>query len=237
LRHEAATIKDTSSRIIPSISTPSAPTSHNLGVVAVSDPYHIITNEDAHIGPIEIWSERRLPFEPGGWLKEMRDKIRSIVRLLEDSHDLILKASYISGTEARFDVENVLIYNVGERYFTNSTHNGLILERLFSETPSRCTLKTPYPNYQSYRMAPRGENFSYWQKKRVLSRWASIRCDDLKDASRVWYQMASGSRSMPAKPARSLMRFGLGITIRHPHGSILSAASIVKPVFDGIIAS
>jgi hypothetical protein len=61
---------------------------------------------------VEIWLATRLPFEPKGKLLEARNELRAHLRKLVSGPGTILSAVYTSQDDYRFDVENVLIYNV-----------------------------------------------------------------------------------------------------------------------------
>ena len=75
---------------------------------------------------VKIWSVTRLPFEPKGWLVDMRQQIRQDLKLLNLKKNTIFSAFYVSSDNSFCDVENVLFYNVGMSNFNNLTKNGLI---------------------------------------------------------------------------------------------------------------
>ncbi len=97
---------------------------------------------------VKIWSVTRLPFEPKGWLVDMREQIRQDLRLLNLEKDHTFCAYYISSDNSFCDVENILFYNVGVSYFNNLTKNGLIFERVFKQPPE--FQKFEFPHFQHY---------------------------------------------------------------------------------------
>jgi hypothetical protein len=80
---------------------------------------------------VEAWSAKRLPFEPKGWLRELKTEIGEAVRKLEVTDGELLHAVYASDARDPCDVENVLLYNVGVGCFRGAGHNGIRIERAF----------------------------------------------------------------------------------------------------------
>ena len=78
---------------------------------------------------VEVWSESRLPFEPKGWLLDMRNSVKSAVKGMKAENEAMLHALFASDQEGFYDVENVLIYNVGGGAFANLCRKGLCFER------------------------------------------------------------------------------------------------------------
>jgi hypothetical protein len=66
-------------------------------------------------GIVEVWSSRRLPFQPKGSSLDLRSHLRESLRQratnVGDGYSL--DASYSSAHTSLVDVENVLLYNVG----------------------------------------------------------------------------------------------------------------------------
>lgn len=82
-------------------------------------------------GYVEAWSEKRLPFEPKGWMKEFRDELRIAVSELRAQPGEGLYSTYVAEGRDFCDVENVLIYNVGTAAFRGAASNELAFERRF----------------------------------------------------------------------------------------------------------
>lgn len=72
-------------------------------------------------------SDIRIPFEPLGVAKEFRDSLRDPITKLRPDDDDILVASFQTRSTDFFDVENVLLYNLGPALFNHVSSNGIIL--------------------------------------------------------------------------------------------------------------
>ncbi len=57
---------------------------------------------------LEVYTSKRLPFEPRGWQLELRDMIRNQLKMLHGD-GISLKAVYKSMDQSFFDVENCII--------------------------------------------------------------------------------------------------------------------------------
>lgn len=73
---------------------------------------------------VEAWSSTRLPFEPSGVMRDLRDDLASAVARLSAGPTEALHALYASPVEGSFDVENVLLYEVGPAAFRRSAAPG-----------------------------------------------------------------------------------------------------------------
>lgn len=189
---------------------------------------------------MELWSIKRLPFEPKGWLKRMRGDLREAVRTLECGSGEVLHATYVSGVDEACDAENILLYNVGASYFARSSSNGLRLERAFSEPPPPPRLlKERFAHYQFYGSAKRQDGFAYWRSRRQLVQWemSSEALGPSTSATSIWYWMKRGLGEAGGAVEQEPSRFGLRVAIHAPSGCVLNPAALIKPLFDGIIAA
>lgn len=203
-----------------------------------SNLYRVLGPTTSH-GPVEVWSRTRLPFEPKGWLMDLRSEIRAAVGTLDCGSGQAIHAVYASSTMDFFDVENVLFYNVGVGYFARSARWGLRFERSFAEPPPMYEGAVA-PNYQSYRLEPKQEGFTCWTASRRLAEWDSVSCRPISAGTRaesVWYDMKRGTIRVLGGTGQGVKRFGLALTIHAPNGSVLNLAAVVKPFFDGVVAS
>lgn len=93
--------------------------------------YELIADENS----VRLWSDKRLPFEPKGEVRAMRDALRSALGGLSGSR---LLAAFGGPAGANFDIENVLFYNVGCAAFRACSQQELYFERRFvaSSSPS-----------------------------------------------------------------------------------------------------
>lgn len=203
-----------------------------------SNLYRVLGPTTGH-GFVEVWSRARLPFEPKGWLKDLRSEIRAAVGTLDCGSEQVIHAIFASSTMDLFDVENVLFYNVGTGYFARSARWGLRFERSFAEPPPMYEGAVA-PNYQSYRLEPKQEGFTHWTASHRLAEWDSVSCRPISAGTRaesVWYDMKRGTIRVLGGTGQGVKRFGLALTIHAPNGSMLNLAAVVKPFFDGVVAS
>ncbi len=180
---------------------------------------------------VKIWSVTRLPFEPKGWLVDMRQQIRQDLKLLNLKKNTIFSAFYVSSDNSFCDVENVLFYNVGMSNFNNLTKNGLIFERVFKDPQN--SQKSKFPHLQHYRIE---ENFSsYWELKKELAKFSSHSLDNLSSSTKIhhiWHALKKGK----------IQTFGhiknqekLGLEIKLNLNKETRISSILKVLLDGIV--
>ena len=167
-------------------------------------------------GLVEVWSKRRLQFEPQGASVEMRRELRShLLELIAGNRWLY--AEYISEDDSLCDVENVLIYNVGATSFRNAASQGLVFERGYSSPPPPPQgFASEFAHYSRYRLAEADGGFHLWRQSSMLGSWGPLDLSGLNPAS-IW---ADVKRSDPR---------GLGAQS--------NLASVVKPILDGVIAA
>jgi hypothetical protein len=187
---------------------------------------------------VELWSKTRLPFEPKGWLLEMRNSLRSRLRAMHNPENMMLQAHYVSDEEGFCDVENVLVYNVGSGSFTDLCYRGLCLERVFSLPIQPKNIEEFFPHYQRYSLTDPSKGPLYWAKEQSLAYWTKISCPSLKGAIKphsFWYTIKSGSIKVVDK-LKLPSYFGLKLKINAPSGTRINLASVIKPLLDGIIS-
>ncbi len=189
---------------------------------------------------VELWSTERLPFEPGGRAKEMRNALRRTLREMPGHPDGVLHAVYASQEQGFVDVENILIYNVGSGAFSHLCHRGLCFEWCFRAPPEPpCTFSVPPKHYHQYRVvAP--ENIRHkWAATRTLASWQDVVCpavhSDLKVAE-VWQAMKQGC-IRPAQDTKTPTHYGVEIVIQSPRTAAVNLAGVVKPLMDGVLSA
>ncbi len=170
----------------------------------------------------------------------MRNSLRSSIRGLNSGKDTILNAVYSSTEHGEFDIENVLLYNVGSNVFRHLCNNGLHFERRIVLPPEiQIKLFEPPMHYHYYSVVCRDVKFNYWKKGRKLACWADILCIPLRGEIKphsIWYAMKNGFIEVN-NDHQSPSLYGVQIIVKAPFGTTINLASIVKPVLDGIISS
>jgi hypothetical protein len=170
----------------------------------------------------------------------MRNSLRSCIKGLNSGNDTILNAVYSSTQEGAFDVENVLLYNVGSNGFGHLCNNGLHFERRMVLPPEVQIelMKTPM-HYHLYSVVTKDTKFNYWKKGKNLACWADIPCIPLRGEIKphsIWCAMKNGFVEVN-DDHYSPSLYGVQIKVKAPFGTKINLAAIVKPVLDGIISS
>ncbi|RJE47920.1 hypothetical protein A7K50_01365 [Dehalobacter sp. MCB1] len=188
---------------------------------------------------VELWSNARLPFEPKGWLREMRDSLKISLKSLKGSERSMLYAVYASEQKDFCDVENVLLYNVGSGAFSNLCRNGLSLERSFSAPPVIPGHTEKIPHYHCYQVIDVKQDLEHWKKIQTLAHWEDISFPVIQSNSKphsFWYAMKKGKVHI-SNNLRKPNFFGIELMINVPYGTRINLAAVVKPLLDGIISS
>ena len=181
---------------------------------------------------VQVWSRTRLPFEPKGWLKDLREQIRQDLKHLKLGREGVLYASYVSSEKKFCDVENVLFYNVGPWNFDNLTKNGLIFERGFAEPPKLD--KFSFSHFQQYSIEK--NSFSYWKPENELAAFSSVPVNFSNNTKvdDVWYSLKRGNiKSLNS--VKIPQYFGLNIEVNS--NKKMKISSILKVLLDGIISA
>jgi len=197
-------------------------------------PHYIVRH--AH-GAVETWSVARLPFQPSGWKLQWRDDLKAALRAL-DAGTGFLSAQYDSPClHPRCDAENVLFYNLSGA-FASSTQHGLRFERGFAARSSPLPLSGVAEHYHQYAPAQPGTAFRGWREERPLAEFSGIELPWIKsdsDPSHVWLALrlaatrCSGAVDDPPQ-------FALRLRLQVPTGAGC-AASLAKPLFDGVVSA
>lgn len=189
---------------------------------------------------VELWSVRRLPFEPTGWMKQLRGELREAIRSLPIQADAILHATYASSEDRFVDVENVLFYNVGTGCFARVGSLGLRFERVFASAPkSPRVLDGSTLHHHLYETVARNGAFHHWERRETLASWAvpSIPLRPQPSAALVWLRTKIEGSIKTYGESISYEGFGMTLTIHQPPGKALNLTAVIKPLLDGVIAA
>lgn len=189
---------------------------------------------------VDLWSVRRLPFEPTGWMKELRGELQDAIRSLPVQTDDVLHATYTSSDDTFVDAENVLFYNVGTGCFAKAASVGLRFERAFAPAPKSPTaLDGSTLHHHRYETAPRSGAFNHWERGETLASWTvpSIALRPQPSAASVWLSMKVEGEIRTLGESTSSEGFGMTITIHQPPGRSLNLSAVIKPLLDGVIAA
>jgi len=189
---------------------------------------------------VEVWSTARLPFEPAGWLRDLRQDISKAVKGLRPRSMHILYGVYACESSGWFDLENVLFYNVGVGCFAALSRKGLRFEAGPSVPPAPNTISSRMPHYYCYTQVPHGGSFEHWKVRSRIATWTDAVIPPLNSttrASSVWHAVRSGPISEVALPKEDTTRFGLSVTLAVPNSAARNLLPLVKPLLDGVIAA
>lgn len=200
--------------------------------------YWIIGPEGTERNITALWSSIRLPFEPKGWLLEMRDSIRQKVMDMKAQKNQLLYGLFVSEDASSCDTENILFYNVGPRYFSHLSQHGICFDRLFDPPPVVGKYGTK-PYFQYYSQIGLTDETAFWVKDNLLASWSNVVCPALKSELKphvFWSAMKNGSVVIANRLAEPKF-FGLNLRVNVPQGTLLNIAGVMKPLLDGIISA
>ncbi len=203
-----------------------------------SSENYFIRGPEGNNGSVELWSAKRLPFEPEDWLLEMRNSLRTAVENMNCSSEEVLHAVYSSKERDFVDAENVLFYNVGTSAFKNLCKKGLVFERMFKKPP-RIQESTGGEHHQKYSTAEKEVQSSNWGKTELLAHWNGVKIPPLSSSAKphvYWHAVKQGSVQSSGGIDPNHF-YGIDLKIKAPAGTEINLASAVKPLLDGIISS
>jgi len=192
-----------------------------------------------HNNIVELWSLKRLPFEPKGWLWDMRESLKTALNQLVVYDDRILAATYTSAVQELCDVENILFYNVGTGRFKKLCQKGFLLERSFNAVTHSSDKSQPYTNHQRYELVSQEQQPLHWAIKEVLASWENILIPKLTSSLKphpFWLLIKEDSVSTYVTEKYNGY-FGIELELFIPHSSTFNSAAIIKPMLDGIISA
>jgi hypothetical protein len=189
---------------------------------------------------VEAWSSTRLPFEPQtGAMREFRGELRSAVAQLSASPAKGLYALYVSYIGGHFDVENVLLYNVGPSAFLRSAAFELVVERALGPVPSPPAGLTQARHHYRYETMPIDTPWRRWSAIRSIASFGPVDLGPSAQArrpSRVWYAVRRSGPEV-SRPAGVPSAFGLDLVLEAPANVSVNLAAIAKPLVDGVAAA
>jgi hypothetical protein len=166
-------------------------------------------------------------------MRRFRDDLRAAVSALTATPDQALFAAYASAEPGQFDVENVLLYNVGPAAFTRSAGHELVVELRPGEVPEP-PRPMPAAHYHSYEVVDAGTPWTRWYTEHLLAEFASEEVESI-GASSVWFAVRRGMVSIHGRPA-GRGPIALELTLETSRQS-LNLPALAKPLIDGVIAA
>jgi len=200
---------------------------------------YYIKNPKDNNNVVELWSSKRLPFEPKGWLYDMRETLRIAISQLVVYNGNILSATYTSPIEELCDVENILFYNVGTGRFKTTCLNGFLLERSFTAVPPPPDKLDFYLHYQRYASISQNQPPQHWTIKNVLASWDNVVIPKLTSDTKphiFWHLLKENPVSIFTGDTYE-KHFGVEVDLFVSRNNIFNSAAIIKPMLDGIISA
>lgn len=200
----------------------------------------LLKKADENDKTVELWSYERLPFEPNGWLVDMRDALRGAIQDYRADKNKFLHAAFISYSFEHFDMENVLIYNVGPSLFRHLCEHGIILERGFKCVPPSPVHRFSFaPNYHYYGMTNDNFNYLCWIRTKTLAKWTCCHIPGISAHSgphTFWHAMKK--TDIDTEPGKTHSGYyGIDITIINPQEPRFHICDVMKPLLDGVISA
>jgi hypothetical protein len=202
----------------------------------MSEPYLIRTDPQS----VHLWSSVRLPYDGKGWKREMRDELGARIKAMTSEPDRVLHAVYEAANDGQVsDAENVLFYNVGSQHFRHLMLTGVRFERAYVMPIPPVQLEGPGLHHQSYGLADVGAGFRHWACGESFATFHGVHLGSITKVGAVWAALRTQARP-PRRVAPTPTRFVLRLRVTRPPtwpGLNRSAADLIKPLLDGIIAA
>lgn len=186
-------------------------------------------------GPVcvEAWSTERLPFEPRGWKRELREEIRRGLRQLEPREDSFLSAAYTSITAGRCDAENILFYNVGPGAFARLSGAGLGFTKVPLDCPVPPELPSgPFLHHHRYSLEPIP---TPWSQVNPIATVTGAPLGDIANPAHVWWAVRQHLETR--SPSGPVEVFGMSLVLAEGGATCPSLAHLFKVLVDGVVAA
>ncbi|WP_430231802.1 hypothetical protein [Paraburkholderia tropica] len=188
------------------------------------------TFDFAEDSTVEMWLARRLPFDT----KTIEEKsacarLRAMLKRLGHSESEILSGVYTSLQGGRFDIENVLAYNIGMSSFAQAGRNGMHFRRIWG-APKVSPSGNRFEHHHAYQLVA-----SPAKPANGVNLELELSCID--DVARVWWAVSGTSAANIAAGVRLPVagRFALHVEVGMPQKKRLHNA--IKKLLDGIVAA
>jgi hypothetical protein len=170
-------------------------------------------------------------------MKQMRIDLRMALKQLTPIKNGTLYCKFCTNeNNSFFDVENVLLYNVGSGAFSHLSSHHLLIERSFEKLPSLKNTST-LNHYHLYKYIHKEHIKSYWEKEDTIINFKKIQLPSLKEnPHEYWYSM----KQLKFKTKYQLNKdtnYGIKINFGVPSGKKVNLTYIVKPLIDGVISA
>ncbi|REH40323.1 hypothetical protein DFR26_0523 [Paraperlucidibaca baekdonensis] len=176
---------------------------------------------------VNLWLSKRMPLQPSDEMLRARVELRAALKHLKPDPGHILSAEYFSIDDSFFDVENVLIYNIGTGTFRDASQNGLRFLR-HRQRPAPTPSGSAFPYLHRYRLVPSPASLSEHTFHFEVPRLTST----LKPHN-IWWHAADALCTTPVT-INDKFSLHLEITTTTP---VVNVAAVLKPLLDGVICA
>jgi hypothetical protein len=169
---------------------------------------------------------------------EFRAELRSAVSRLAATPEQALSATYTSVVAGQFDVENVLLYNVGAPAFARSATFELVVDRIAQPVPIPPRPLEGAAHHYGYAITEPDRPWQAWSIAQPIAAFESEEIATLADATRpssVWLAVRRGTTRLARRDASSA--FGLELELVMPSTIRTNLAALAKPLIDGVISA
>ncbi|MNI47110.1 hypothetical protein D3C73_1016100 [compost metagenome] len=166
----------------------------------------------------------------------MRDELHRAIDNIYDDEFTEFYFRYVSEDNARFDLENILTYNVGVKAFRKLHPHHLVMERSFNKPETDRAELSQYSILQEYDTIIPGERM--WTNKELLAFWDTTldpMRTDTKPAT-IWYKIKTGYFKAVQK-SDDHAHLGIKLKLVVPNTKKIQLFSVLKSLIDGTMAS
>jgi hypothetical protein len=179
---------------------------------------------------VQLWTDKRLPFEPTGQMLDARNSLRSALRRLAPGQKKILLATYSSLDQSFCDVENILLYNVGAATFESVATTGVRFDRIHI-APSASPSGRHFKHHHYYRLGD-VSHLTAGPPDVSLTFLLNSLTSSTKPHEIWWPASDSGigpTRTFPGS-------FEMRVVLRFP-SPFRNLTAVIKPLLDGVICA
>lgn len=185
---------------------------------------------------VQLWIMKRLSYEPKGWEQLMRDELRHAVSQIDEEEFSDFYFRYAAEDQSKFDLENILTYNVGVNAFHKLRPHHLVMERSYAKGNTDRSELSSYPILMEYdTMIPEK---LVWKYDQTLVFWETslipLRADT-KPAT-IWQQLKNGYLKS-LQPSGQYLKLGIKLKLSVPDRASFKLFAVLKPLIDGTVAA
>lgn len=197
-----------------------------------------IVSED---GMVQAFSKKRIPYQPQGWRKELRDALQcALSELNPPAENQCLIASYSGKQNEFFDLENVLFYSIGAASFRQIATNRIFAKNCSQQTLNESNKESEFPYRYTYKIRDSQTCNDVWVNHVIAAEWepVSISASFSKNkAIDYWRALREDHDKIKLYQRIPDGLFGIKIKLSVPKAKTVNLTTVVKPLLDGVICA